>query len=72
MAARYAVPLEASLARGLANAIGHFSGGLMAVARRAAALGRTAVWTLFDPEGDAPRRRVSAAARPERTTTSSG
>jgi REP element-mobilizing transposase RayT len=62
MAARYAVPLEASLSRGLSNAIGHFSGGLAAVARRAAALGRKAVWTIFDPVGDAPRRRVSAAA----------
>jgi hypothetical protein len=60
-AARYAAPLEASLSRGLANAIGHFSGGLRAVARRAKALGRRAVWTLFDPEGDAPRRRVEAA-----------
>lgn len=60
-AARYAVPLEAALSRGLVNAIGHFSGGLRAVARRAAALGRRAVWTLFDPEGGEPRRRVEAA-----------
>jgi hypothetical protein len=59
-AARYAVPLEEALSRGLVNAIGHFSGGLRAVARRAAALGRRAVWTLFDPEGGAPRRRVEA------------
>jgi hypothetical protein len=59
-AARYAAPLEASLSRGLANAIGHFSGGLCAVARRAKALGRRAVWTLFDSEGGVPRRRVEA------------
>lgn len=61
-AVSYAASVEEALSRGLANAIGNFSGGLRAVARRAAELGRRAVWAIFDPEGEAPRRRVDANA----------
>jgi hypothetical protein len=59
-AAGYAGPIEAALSRGIGNAIGNFSGGLASVARRAAELGRKAVWTIFDPAGEGPGRRVRA------------
>lgn len=62
-AAAFAAPLEEALSRGVANAAGNFSGGLRSVARRAAELGRHAVWVIFDPEGRAPRRRVEADRR---------
>ncbi|MFO0829890.1 MAG: hypothetical protein U0572_17240 [Phycisphaerales bacterium] len=58
--AAYAGPIEEALSQGLANAFGNFSGNLKSVARRAAELGRAAVWTIFDPEGREPRRWVKA------------
>ncbi|MBL9149332.1 MAG: hypothetical protein JNM94_11615 [Phycisphaerae bacterium] len=61
-AAAYAAPVEVALSRGLANAFGNFSGGLRSVTRRAAELGRTAVWAIFDPESRSPRRWVQAEA----------
>lgn len=59
-AAGYAAPVERALSRGLANALGNFSGGVQSVARRAAELGRKAVWAIFDAETLGPRRWVAA------------
>jgi REP element-mobilizing transposase RayT len=59
-AAAYAAPIEEAFSRGLANVIGNFSGSLQSVARRAAELGRKAVWAIFDPETLGPPRWVEA------------
>ncbi|MBL9147241.1 MAG: hypothetical protein JNM94_16485, partial [Phycisphaerae bacterium] len=40
--------------------LGNFSGGVQSVARRAAELGRKAVWAIFDAETLGPRRWVAA------------
>lgn len=56
----FAAPLAEAMARRRTCAVGNFSGKLASVAKRAAELGRQAVWTVFDPEGIAHRCRVAA------------
>ncbi|MBL9149061.1 MAG: hypothetical protein JNM94_10245, partial [Phycisphaerae bacterium] len=55
-------PVERALSRGLANALGNFSGGVQSVARRAAELGRKAVWAIFDAETLGPARRIESGS----------